>query len=195
MKEEARYWYGLSDYDFDAAKALYKTGIYKYVVFMCHQAVEKAIKAYYAEVKEKWPLKIHSLWKLMYQSGLYVSLSKRQIEFIAFLEPMNVESRYPSYSKENIPFIPDMENCKKLLSDTARLLRFIKKASPPDEKTVFVPQKRIFFSGETTLHPPSLPGAEYMEYTRTDLHAVQNAYRRRYKVSFRKRGEKHPQDC
>lgn len=127
MKETARYWLNLSDYDFTAAGVLYKSGIYTYVVFMCHQAIEKALKAYQAETKDIWPLKIHSLWKLVLTSGLYSKLNKEQMAFIGFLEPLNVESRYPTYPRNETVFVPDSENCRKLMSDTEELLGCIKK--------------------------------------------------------------------
>lgn len=127
MKETARYWLNLSDYDFTAAGVLYKSGIYTYVVFMCHQAIEKALKAYQAETKDIWPLKIHSLWKLVLTSGLYSKLNKDQMAFIGFLEPLNVESRYPAYPQKETVFVPDSENCRKLMSDTEELLVCIKK--------------------------------------------------------------------
>jgi len=40
MKEKVRYWVELSDYDFDTAIAMLKTGRYLYVGFMCHQSIE-----------------------------------------------------------------------------------------------------------------------------------------------------------
>ena len=184
MKNEAQYWFDLSDYDFATAHALYESERYRYVVFMCHQAIEKAIKAYQTEIKERKPLKIHSLWKLMYQTGLYRKFSKRQIEFIGFLEPLNVESRYPSGVMEPVLFIPDRNNCRKLVSDTAEVLRRIREEaeSGPANKPFFA--VRISFSGKLELSPPSVPGKEYMEYFKTDQHTVQYAYGRRYRAIF-----------
>ncbi|MGC9352319.1 MAG: HEPN domain-containing protein [Mariniphaga sp.] len=39
----------LSDYDFETAKAMLETGRYLYVGFMCHQTLEKLLKAYYTK--------------------------------------------------------------------------------------------------------------------------------------------------
>lgn len=133
MKEAAKYWFELSDYDYATAGVLYESGIYIYVVFMCHQAIEKALKAYQTEIKDVFPLKIHSLWKLIHVTGLYPVLSKEQIAFIGFLEPLNVESRYPSHKKGEILFTPDKENCRKLLHDTAELLERIKSECTAEE--------------------------------------------------------------
>lgn len=39
------YWIKLADYDYETAKAMLNTGRYLYVGFMCHQVIEKALKA------------------------------------------------------------------------------------------------------------------------------------------------------
>ena len=46
-----------SDYDFLTAKHLSRTGRYVYVVFMCHSALEKVLKAIYALKYDKSPPK------------------------------------------------------------------------------------------------------------------------------------------
>lgn len=38
----------MSDYDYDTAIAMMQTRRYLYVGFMCHQTIEKALKAYWS---------------------------------------------------------------------------------------------------------------------------------------------------
>lgn len=64
MEDKVKYWIDMSDYDFDTANAMLDTGRYLYVGFMCHQVVEKILKAYWSKVMEEPPLKIHSLSRL-----------------------------------------------------------------------------------------------------------------------------------
>jgi len=52
MIEKIRYWTDLSEYDFDTALLMLNGGKYLYVGFMCHQSVEKILKAYYIKEKE-----------------------------------------------------------------------------------------------------------------------------------------------
>ena len=40
------YWKDLATYDIDTAEAMYVTRRWLYVGFMCHQVLEKIIKAY-----------------------------------------------------------------------------------------------------------------------------------------------------
>lgn len=47
MEDRVKYWSDLSDYDFDTAKAMFTTGRWLYVGFMCHQTIEKIFKAYW----------------------------------------------------------------------------------------------------------------------------------------------------
>ena len=184
MKKGVEYWFELSDYDYETAKVLYKSKIYMYVVFMCHQAIEKSLKAYYTAIKDVWPLKIHSLWKLTYQTGLYLKLDKEQIEFIGFLEPLNVESRYPSYRKAVMTFVPDRKNCRKLLSDTLNLLEIIKKECTREGMDASVCDKQFRFSEEIRLTEPSMPDIRYMNYFMIDADTIIRAYKRRHKIIF-----------
>ncbi len=89
----------MSDYDFDTAKAMFVTKRYLYVAFMCHQTIEKILKAYWSNVLEEPPLKIHSLSRLAEKSGLDKDMSDGQLDFIDELEPLNIEARYPSYKE------------------------------------------------------------------------------------------------
>ncbi len=47
MDNKVDYWLEMSDYDFETAKAMLATQRYLYVGFMCHQVIEKALKAYW----------------------------------------------------------------------------------------------------------------------------------------------------
>lgn len=49
MTDTVKYWIELSDYDLVTADAMLESGRYLYVGFMCHQAIEEILKAYYAK--------------------------------------------------------------------------------------------------------------------------------------------------
>ena len=119
------YWIEMSDYDFDTAKAMLETKRYLYVAFMCHQTIEKILKAYWSNVLEAPPLKIHSLSRLAEKSGLDKDMSEEQTDFIDELEPLNIEARYPSY-KERLMKSLTPERCKELIEQTDKLRIWIK---------------------------------------------------------------------
>ena len=45
MDDKVIYWVEMSDYDIETADAMQATGRYLYVGFMCHQTIEKILKA------------------------------------------------------------------------------------------------------------------------------------------------------
>jgi HEPN domain-containing protein len=45
LNDRTEYWLEIADYDLETAKAMLDTGRYLYVGFMCHQVIEKALKA------------------------------------------------------------------------------------------------------------------------------------------------------
>lgn len=125
MSDKTTYWIEMSDYDFDTAKAMLETKRYLYVAFMCHQTIEKLLKAYWSNVLEEPPLKIHSLSRLAEKSGLDKDMSEEQTDFIDELEPLNIEARYPSY-KERLMKSLTSDRCKELIEKTDKLRIWIK---------------------------------------------------------------------
>lgn len=125
MNDKVTYWIEMSDYDFDTAKAMLETKRYLYVAFMCHQTIEKILKAYWSKVLEEPPLKIHSLSRLAEKSGLDKNMSEEQTDFIDELEPLNIEARYPSY-KERLMKSLTSDRCKELIEQTDKLRTWIK---------------------------------------------------------------------
>lgn len=97
MDKRISYWLEISDYDFETAQAMLKSKRYLYVGFMCHQAVEKILKAYYVSLKNSQPKFTHRLTYLTESTGLENQLSDAQKLFIDELEPLNIKARYPTY--------------------------------------------------------------------------------------------------
>src|SRR5438034_10717590 len=52
-------------YDLDTAEAMLKSRRHLYVVFMCHLAIEKTLKAVYAETRSRMPPRTHDLLYLV----------------------------------------------------------------------------------------------------------------------------------
>ena len=110
----------MSDYDLETAEAMLATGRYLYVAFMCHQTIEKILKAYWTLHLEEVPMKIHSLFRLAEKTGLDKDFTEEQLDFIDTLEPLNIEARYPSY-KERLLKSQNREYCDRLLQQTKEL--------------------------------------------------------------------------
>ena len=125
MNERANYWLELSDYDIITAKAMLETQRLLYVGFMCHQAIEKILKAYCSEKTNEQPPYTHNLTRLAEISGISQLLSPGQFELIDTLEPLNIEARYPSY-KERLLKSLTKSRCDELITQTKQLQKWIK---------------------------------------------------------------------
>ena len=123
MNERVEYWLELADYDIETATAMFQTKRYLYVGFMCHQTIEKAIKAVISRdcAEGEMPPKIHDLSKLAIRAKLMEIMSEEQQDFIEELNPLNIEARYPEY-KEQIAKMLTPDKCKGFIAGTEELL-------------------------------------------------------------------------
>lgn len=124
MDEKVKYWIDIAEYDLDTAKAMLETKRYLYVGFMCNQVVEKSFKAVIAK-SGNFPPKIHTLSTLADKAGLTEKMTDDQVKFIASLNPLNIEARYPKY-KEKINAMLTSDICNKILSETEEMFEWIK---------------------------------------------------------------------
>ncbi len=120
------YWFSLSDYDLETAKAMLQTKRWLYVGFMCHQAVEKTLKGYwcYKQPTNDPPYQ-HNLFRLIQGAGLEHKMTDEMLDFVSELMPLNIEARYPSY-KEKLFQTMTEEYCKTLIDKTTRLIVWIR---------------------------------------------------------------------
>lgn len=122
MNDKIKYWTELSDYDYDTAVAMMKTG--RYVGFMCHQTIEKILKAYFNAYNEEPAPYTHSLTHLAKRANIYDSMPEELKDFIDILEPLNIEARYPSH-KERLMKSLTKERCQSILENTKTLKTWI----------------------------------------------------------------------
>ncbi len=100
MKRTTKNWFAASNYDIETAKHLLKTKRYIYVIFMCHLATEKMLKAIIAELQEELPPKTHNLLYLARLAKLEIPPEHQTI--IKHLNTVSVPTRYPE-EMEKIP--------------------------------------------------------------------------------------------
>lgn len=100
LKNKINYWISICKYDLKTAKVMLKGKRYLYVGFMCHQSIEKILKAYYVFLKKEIPPYTHNLRYLSEQTNLLKTFSEGTITFITEIEPLNIEARYPHHKKK-----------------------------------------------------------------------------------------------
>lgn len=125
MADNITYWIELSDYDIKTTEAMLQSGRYLYVGFMAHQAIEKILKAYYVKIKSEAPPFSHSLSFLAKQSGVYENFSEKQKNFVDLLEPMNIESRYPTHKEQLLKSLTK-KRCVQIMENAQELQEWIK---------------------------------------------------------------------
>ena len=124
-QEKVQYWLDIADYDLETAEAMYNTGRWLYVGFMCHQVIEKTLKAYWCGTQPEDPPYTHNLVQLSGRSGLTDVLSDEQNFFIAKMMPLNIEARYPSY-KKHLSKQLTKPACRDMIDQTKELQSWIK---------------------------------------------------------------------
>lgn len=123
--DRAPYWVDLADYDIETAETLYNGGRWLYVAFMCHQAIEKTLKAYWCDTLKTDPPFIHNLNRLVEGTGLDKEMTESQLDTIETLVPMNIQARYPEY-KDQLARMLSKERCRTIIDETKQLQQWIK---------------------------------------------------------------------
>jgi len=80
INEKVEYWLELSDYDFETAEAMLNSQRFLYVGFMCHQSVEKMLKAVFVKSFEEIPPFTHSLSQLLKNLTLKIICLKSNLQ-------------------------------------------------------------------------------------------------------------------
>jgi HEPN domain-containing protein len=124
MDKIVKNWVATSNYDLQTADAMYKAGRHLYVVFMCHLAIEKMLKALLAhKYPENVLPKIHSLINLSQRGE--IALPENLKDFFQRLDSVSVVTRYledlRTLSKEF-----NQDTAKRILADTKRMIKWLK---------------------------------------------------------------------
>ena len=125
MDEKVQYWIDIAEYDLETATAMLNSRRFLYVGFMCHQVIEKGLKACFASVRAESPPFTHNLTYLAEQSGVYDDFAEDQKDLLDLLEPLNIEARYPTHKEKLIETL-DEPYCREILLKTSRLYSWIK---------------------------------------------------------------------
>ena len=126
IEEKINYWKDLAQYDLDTAKAMLSGKRYLYVGSMCHQTIEKILKAYYTKAKEETPPFTQNLRYLAERSMVYDMFSEEQKDLLDELLQLNIEARYPTHKKRLLQTL-SFSTCRVLIQETEGLCKWIEK--------------------------------------------------------------------
>ena len=98
-KEKFDLWLEKAERDLDAAEAMFDTGRWFYVVFMCQQAVEKLVKGLYVQYVDDNVPRTHNIGLLInrFEAQLPVLIEDKHYELFDILSKHYLADRYPVY--------------------------------------------------------------------------------------------------
>jgi len=117
-------WYFQSDYDYETAVDMFKSGRAVYCIFMCHLSLEKALKGLLVRKTGEFPIKSHSLVYFVEKMGL--ELNESHYEFIFMLNKISVPTRYPDDLRKLFNAYT-RERTKSILKQTKEVQSWIKR--------------------------------------------------------------------
>lgn len=100
-------------------------GRYIYSIFMCHLAIEKALKAKVEEVSGKMPPRTHNLRYLVKLSGL--DLPEDMFGFLSKLSEVSIATRYPEDFTQ-LEKAYNQKLAKDYLKQTKEVFKWIEKS-------------------------------------------------------------------
>jgi HEPN domain-containing protein len=124
MEKEILYWIEHAEYDLVTAEAMFESGRYLYVTFMCQQAIEKLLKAMIIKFKSLAPPYSHNLRRLAEIAGIDDQMADDQINFLDDLTPFCVAARYPAY-KVKMAKIATREFSSYYLKQTKEMFQWL----------------------------------------------------------------------
>ena len=124
MKDRVKVWLSMSLEDLEVGELTFSKGKYMHSVFMCQQAIEKAMKAVYVHFYDTVPPRKHDLLSLAKDAGIYNELKRSEWkQTLARLSSMYILSRYPD-SENSFNFNKD--KVKEILSITNEVISWLK---------------------------------------------------------------------
>lgn len=120
-----RKWLDIVEQDIKVAELTNANGYWLYSAFLCHQALEKTLKAYWTSVCDDDPPFTHSHTRLLNGCNLIDKLSDEQLRFVTLLEPMYIEARYPEQKLDAAKML-NKEASNFILDHTKKMISWIK---------------------------------------------------------------------
>ena len=123
-KERAEKWLAIVDEDLSVAELLFKNGHWLYTGFMCHQVIEKTLKAYWCVCRDDDPPFLHDHDRIAKGCGLYTKMSDEQKNFLAVIRDLNIEARYQEV-KDAVARKLNQESTASILETTKQMYVWI----------------------------------------------------------------------
>lgn len=122
MADDSDEWFRQAQYDVGTAESLVTAGRYPPVIFFCHLALEKALKALYAERYNDIPEKTHSLVYLI--DLLELEPPQHLLDSLIIINRLGITGRYP-HNLEKVLEQYTKPQTRKLVNETQEILTWL----------------------------------------------------------------------
>lgn len=123
MEKKPQEWFKQAAYDLKTAEIMLDNKRFIYAVFMCHLAIEKALKGIYQHKLHDIPPKVHNLIYLVEKTGL--SPSEKLYDAIFELNRVSIPTRYPE-DLDKMKSEYKKQNTLKIISNSKEVLKWLK---------------------------------------------------------------------
>jgi len=130
-QDKFEYWWDIAQYDLETAQAMFDTGRWLYVVFMCQQAIEKLCKGLYLLFIDDDVPWIHDINSLVtkFADKIPVSIDDDKRLFFAKLSAFYLNNRYPEY-KERLSTTLNKEEAQNILKKSKEIFTWLQTLKP-----------------------------------------------------------------
>jgi HEPN domain-containing protein len=133
MKSEDKfpYWQEHAEYDIETAEAMFQSGKWVYVVFMCQQAIEKLIKGLYLLYLDEEPPRLHDINRMLskFEDKLPEKVSDERRQLFTNLGAYYLNTRYPEY-KHKMYITTDKQLAENFLKQSKEAYEWLTTLNP-----------------------------------------------------------------
>jgi HEPN domain-containing protein len=125
-EEKFAYWLDIAEYDLKTAEAMFASGRWLYVVFMCQQAIEKLVKGLYLLYIDDNIPRVHNIGNIFskFADKLPVETDEEKYQLFEKLSIYYLETRYPEY-KDKLSETTSEDTAKILLKKSREVFAWL----------------------------------------------------------------------
>lgn len=124
MRDVTREWLDDAEYDIKSAGTMLRAGRYFYVVFMCHLAVEKMLKAAWMETRDDDPPRVHGLVYLYEKLPMKDSVPENIVALIGDLDGKGELALYTE-GRQLLAGVVNRDYADKVYRDTVEAVEWL----------------------------------------------------------------------
>jgi HEPN domain-containing protein len=126
QQQKFAYWLDVAEYDLKTAEAMYDSGRYLYVAFMCQQSLEKLAKGLYNFYIDDRVPRVHNISFVLEKVTdlLKIDVTESYLRLFDKLAAIYLQGRYPSF-KEEVSKLIDKQEAKRILDQVTEVFKWM----------------------------------------------------------------------